>query len=98
MKSIFGPVPINPVNIGPTNINEKWLRFKVICNVKCTENSPFVPCILLSVNVKLTGVLKLFCDNPNFTWEHLNRIPSRPLTSINKDPEYALTRNITNSV
>ena len=67
---IFGPVPINPVNIATTIISESCPRFKVICNVSCAANSPLVPCILSTGIVKLTGVLKLLCDHPNWTWEH----------------------------
>ena len=42
--------------------------------------------------------MKLFCDHLNLTWEHVNNIPSRPITSITKGTEYAVTRNFTNSV
>ena len=51
-----------------------------------------------SVVVKLTGVLKLFCDHPNLTWAYVNNIPSRPLTSITKGPQYAVTRQFVNSI
>ena len=63
-----------------------------------TYISPFVPCILSSVEVKPTGVLKLFCDHPNLTWDHVNNIPSRPLTNITKGPHYAVTRNFAKSI
>ena len=63
-----------------------------------TVNTPLVPCIVSSVNVKPTCVLKLFCDHPNVTWEHVNNIPSRPLSNIIKGPQYAVTRNFTNSI
>ena len=68
MESIFGAVPINPDNVDPLIINENWPRFNIISDVNFTVNSPLVPCILSSVKVKPTGVLKLFCDRPNLTW------------------------------
>ena len=98
MESIFGPAFINPDNIGDSLINEIWPRFHVISNVNFTVNSPLVPCILSVVNVKPTGVLKLFCDHLNLAWNHLNNIPSRPLTGITKCPQYAVTRNFVNSM
>ena len=67
-------------------------------DVNFTVNSPLVPCILSSVNVKPTGLLKLFCDHPNLTWDNVNIIPSRPLTNITKCPQYAVTRNFVNSI
>ena len=97
VESIFGPVPNNPVIIEDSLINENWPRF-IISNVNFSVNSPLVPCILSNVNVKPTVVLKLFCDHPNLTWDHVNNIPSCPLTNITKGPQYALTRNFTNSV
>ena len=51
-----------------------------------------------SVNVKPTCVLKLFCDHPNSTWEHVINITSRPLSNITKGPQYAVTRNFTKSI
>ena len=42
--------------------------------------------------------MKLFCDHPKLTSEQVNIIPSRPLTSFTKGPEYAITRNFKNSV
>ena len=45
MESIFGPPPINPVNIEDSLINEKWPRFNVISDVNFTVNSP-----LLTIN------------------------------------------------
>ena len=45
-----------------------------------------------------TGVLKLFCDHPNLTWDHVNNIPSRRLSNITKGPQYAVTRNFVNSL
>ena len=50
------------------------------------------------VDVKPTGVLKLFCDHPNLNWDHVKNIPSRPLTGITKGPQYAVTRQFVNSV
>ena len=97
MESIFGPVPINPVNIEDSLINENWPRFDIISDVNFTVNSPLVPCILSGVNVEPKGVLKLFCDHPNLTWNHVNNIPSRPLTGITKGPQYAVTRQFINS-
>ena len=55
-------------------------------------------CILSNVIVRSTGLLKLFHDHPNINWEHVNNIPSRPLTSITKGPENAVTCNFTNSL
>ena len=98
IESIFGPVTINPVNIEASLFNENWPRFNIISNVNFSLNSPLVPCILSNVNVKPTGVLKLFCDHPSLTWDHVNNFPSRPLTNITKGPQYAVTRNFTNSV
>ena len=40
MESIFGSVPINPVNIEPSIIRENWPRFKVISDVNFTVKSP----------------------------------------------------------
>ena len=98
MESIFGPMPTNPVNIEDSLINENWPRFDIISNINFTVNSPLVQCILSSVDEKPTGVLKLFCDHPNLTWAHVNNIPSRPLTSITKGPQYAVTRQFVNSI
>ena len=86
MESIFGPPPFNPVNIEPSVFNENWRRFNNNSDVNFTVISPLVPCILSGVNVKPTGVLKLFCDHPNLTWVHVNIIPSRPFTGITKEP------------
>ena len=94
MESAFGPVPINPVNIEDSLNNENWPRFDIISKVNFTVNSPFVQRILSSVDVKPTSVIKLFCDHPNLTWDYVNNIPSRPLTSITKGPQYAVTRQI----
>ena len=66
--------------------------------VNFTVHSPFFPCILSSVNVKPTVVLKLFCDYPKLTWKHVNNIPSRSLTNIVKGPQYAVTRNFANYI
>ena len=57
-----------------------------------------MPCISSIVNVKPTGVLKLFCEHPNLTWKHVTKILSRPLTSITKGHEYAITCNFPNSI
>ena len=72
--------------------------FDIISDVIFTVNSPLVPCILSSVEVKPTGVIKLLCDHPNLTWDHVTIIPSRPLTSITKGPQYAVTRQFVNSM
>ena len=93
LESIFGPPPINTVNIEGLLINENWPGFNIISDVNFTVNSPVVPCILSGVNVKPTGVLKVFCNHPNLTWSHLTNIPSRPLTGITKGPEYAVNRS-----
>ena len=98
MESIFGPMLNNPVNIEDSLINANWPRFDFISEVNFTANSPLVPCILSSVDVKPTGVLKLFCDHPNLAWDHVDNIPSRPLTSITKGPQYAVTRQFVNSI
>ena len=98
MEGIFVPPPINPVNVEPSIVNENWPRFVIISDVNFTVNSPLVPCILCSVDVKLTGVLQLFCDHPNLTWDHVNNIPSRPLTNITKGPQYAVKLNFVNSI
>ena len=98
MESIFGLMLINSVNIEDSLINENWPRFDNISNDNFTVNSPLVPYILSSVDVKPTGVLKLFCDHPNLTWAHVNNFPSRPLTSITKGPQYAVTRQFVNSI
>ena len=98
MESLFGPPPIDPVNIAPSVINENWPRFNIISDVNFTVNSPLVPCIFSDVSVKPTGLLKLFCDHPNLTWNHVNNIPSRHLTGITKGPQYAVTRSFINSI
>ena len=59
MESISVPAPFNPVNIEPSVFNEKWPHFHINSDVNFTVNSPLVPCILSSVDVKPTGVLKL---------------------------------------
>ena len=72
--------------------------FRNISDVNITANSPLVPCILSGDNVRLTGVIKVFCDHPNLTLNHLTNIPSRPLTGITKGPEYAVNRSFINSI
>ena len=98
IESIFGRMPINAVNIEDSLINENWPRFDITSVVNFTVNSPLVPCILSRVEVKPKGVLKLFCDHPNLTWNHVNNFPSRPLTGITKGPQYAVTRQFINSM
>ena len=98
MESIFGPAPINPFKIGSSVINENWPRFNIISDVNFTVNSPLVPHTFSGVNVKPKGVLKLFCNHPNLTWNHVNNILSRPLTGITKGPQYAVTRSFVNSI
>ena len=51
-------LPINPVNIQDSLINENWPRFIVISDVNLTVNSPLVPCILSGVNVKPNGPIE----------------------------------------
>ena len=97
MESIFGPAPTNPVIVQSSIINENWPCFNIISDVNLTVNSRLVPCILSSVDVKLTGVIKLFCDHPNSVWDHVNYIPSCSLTNITKGPQYAVTRYFVNS-
>ena len=67
-------------------------------DVNFSVRSPIIPCILSCVNVKLTDVMKLSCILPNLFWEHVNNVPSRPLTNITKCVDYAVTRNFANSV
>ena len=67
MESIFGPMPTNPVNIEDSLIIGNRPRFDFISNVNFTVNSALVPCIFSGLDVKPTGVLKLFCDQPNLT-------------------------------
>ena len=77
-KNIFCPdAIIEPVNIEESLINENWPRFSKKSNINFSVNSRLVPCILSKLNVKPTGILKLFCEHPNITWEHVNNIPSR---------------------
>ena len=78
------------MKIGPVSILFPMLILLLI--------PPLVPCILSGVNVKPTGVLKVFCDHPNLTWNHLTNISSRPLTGFTKCPEYAVTRSFVNSI
>ena len=56
MEGIFGRPPISPVNIEDSLINENWPRFDNISDVNSTINSPLVPRILSSVDVKAMGV------------------------------------------
>ena len=79
-------------------IKENWPCFNITSEVNFTVHSLLIPRILSSVNVKPTGVIKLFCDHPNLTWVHVNNIPLRPLSSITKGPRYAVTRNFLTSV
>ena len=98
MGRIFGPAPINPVNIESSVFKENWPCFKKISDVNFTVNSPLVLCILPGVSVKPKGVLELFCEYPNLTWHHVNFIPSRPLTGITTGPQYAVPRSFVNSI
>ena len=98
LESIFGLLPVILVSIEPSNFNQNWPSFKITSDVNFTVNSPLVPCILSSVNVKPTSVIKLFCDHPNLFWEHVNNILSRPLTKNTKGPQYTVTRNFANSI
>ena len=94
----FSALPsINPINIEYSLFNVNWPRFSVISDVNFTVNSPLVLCILSGVKIKPTGALKLFCDHPNLTWNHLTNILSRPLTDITHGPQYAVTGNFVNS-
>ena len=56
MESIFGPAPVNPLNVEPSIINENWPRFKVVSDVNFTADSPLVPCIFSSVKIDPTAV------------------------------------------
>ena len=98
MEGIFGPLPISPVNFEGSLFNESWPRFDIISDVNFTVNSPVVPCILSSVDVKPTGVIKLFCDHAILTWDQVNNFPSRPLTGFTKGLQYAVTRQLVNSI
>ena len=98
MESIFGPAPTNPVNIESSVVIENWRRFIIISDVNFTVNSPLVPCILSGVNIEPKGVIKMVCDYPNLFWNHVNNIPSRPLTLITKGPQYAVTRSFIKSI
>ena len=98
LEGIFGPRPVNPVNIDLSIINENWPRFNIFSDGTSIVNSPLVPCILSGVNIKPKCVMKLFCDRPNLTWNHVYYIPSRPLTGITKGPQYAATRSFVNSI
>ena len=53
MEGIFGPPPINPVNLEPSIINENWPRFSFISDVNFIVNSPLLPCLWSSVAVSL---------------------------------------------
>ena len=97
-KAFLALPPINPVKIEGSFVNEIWPRFDIISDVNFTVNSPLVPCILSSVDVKPRGVSKLFFDHPNLTWDYVNNIPSRPLTGITKGPQYAVTRQFVHSI
>ena len=98
MESISDPLLINPVSIEPSIVNENWSRFNKISDVNFTVNSSLVPFILTSVNVKPTGLLKVFCDDPNLTSEHVKYVPSHPLTNITKGSQYVVTRNFADSI
>ena len=101
LETIFGPVPISPLNFEPSVNNENWPRFNNISGVHFTVVSPLVPCVLFSVDVKPTGVIKLFCHHPNLAWVNVTKvtiISSRRLTNITEGPQYAVTRNFTNSI
>ena len=98
MESIFCPVPKIAVNIKDSNINENWPCFNfIISEVSFSVQSPLVPSILPSVTIRPVSVIKLFYDHPYSTWEQADFIPSRPLTSITKDPEGSVTRKFQDS-
>ena len=94
----FGPPPTNPVNIDPLIINENLPRFNIVSDVNFSVNSPLVPCILSGVIIKPTSVLKVICDHPNLTWNHVKNIPSRASTGITKGPQNGVTCNFINSI
>ena len=77
---------------------KNWPRFNIISDGIFTVNSLLVPCILTSVNVNPTGVLKMFFHHPNLTWDHVNNIFSRPLINVTKDPQNAVSSNFANSI
>ena len=98
IQSIFSSVSNNPGKIEDSIINENWPRFKIISEVNSTVNSRLVPCILSNVKVKPVVVVKLFSDYLNLSLELVNSNPSRPRTSITKVTEYAVTRNLPDSI
>ena len=51
-----------------------------------------------NVDAKPTSLIQLFCDHKNLSWDHVNNIPSRSLTSITKGPQYAVRRQFVNSI
>ena len=96
-KAVLVLFLINPVNFEHSIMKEKWPRFKIISEGNLAVTFLHNPCILFGVKVKPTGVIKLFFDYATLFWEHVNNIPSRPLNSITKGPEYAVTRYFSNS-
>ena len=98
MESTFGPVPLNHVHIEPSFFQKNWPHLNILSDVNFTVNSPLVPCLSSSVNVKPTRVKKLFCDHLNLTCELVKNVPSGPLTIIIKGPQYAVTHNFANSI
>ena len=98
MDTVFGTVPVNPVLVTSSIINENWSRFPIISDVNYNDNPPSKPSILSNVDVNPTSVLKRFCEHPRLTWNHLNNIPSRPLTNITYGPNFAVTRDFPNSI
>ena len=89
-ETIFGLAPVNFVHIEPSTVDESWPRSNKISDVNFTVNSPLVLCILSGVDVKPTGVINLSYHHSILNWQHVNNIPSRPLTNITKVPSMAL--------
>ena len=58
MENPFGSVPIKPVKIEPSFFIENWPSFNNNSDVNFAVNSPLVPCILSSNNIKPTSVKK----------------------------------------
>ena len=77
-ESIFSPVTIDPFNIEPSIISDYWHRFINISDINPHVKSHLVPCILSGVEIEPQCVVKLFCDHPYSTWEHVSKKPSRP--------------------
>ena len=79
MEISSGRVFNNPNITEQSNTTKIWPSFYNVSEVTLTENFLFVRFDFSSVNVKTTGVSKLFCEHINLTWEHGCNIPSKPI-------------------